>query len=68
MCPCGCFIIVIEKYQFRDEKEKGRFVSPDIKDFKRLNKAVLGQKATNAAVSNQKLHGAFLQSIALNFC
>jgi len=44
---------VIEKYQFRDEKEKGRFVSPDVKDFKRLNKAVLGQKATNAAANRQ---------------
>ena len=42
---------MIDNYQYRDEKEKGRFQQPDIKDFRRLNKAVLGQKATNAAVS-----------------
>ena len=46
-----CFIIVIDNYQYRDEREKGRFQQPDVKDFRRLNKAVLGQKATNAAVS-----------------
>ena len=46
-----CFITVIDNYQYRDEKEKGRFQQPDVKDFRRLNKAVLGQKATNAAVS-----------------
>mmetsp|Transcript_30468 Transcript_30468/g.37513 ORF Transcript_30468/g.37513 Transcript_30468/m.37513 type:complete len:240 (+) Transcript_30468:15-734(+) len=40
---------VIENYQYRDEAAKGKFSNPDIKDFKRLNKAVLREKATNAA-------------------
>jgi hypothetical protein len=44
---------VIENYQYRDEAAKGKFSSPDIKDFKRLNKAVLREKATNAAVSTK---------------
>ena len=44
---------VIDKYQYRAEGEKGRFKHPDIKDFKRLNKVVLKEGATNAAVSER---------------
>ena len=46
------FIAVIERYQYRVENEKGARIAPDIKDFKRLNKVVLKEGATNAAVSN----------------
>ena len=42
---------MIEKYQFTVEGEKGRYKHPEIKDFKKLNKVVLAEGATNAAVS-----------------
>ena len=53
LLPRGVFITVIEKYHYRDEPKK-KYTSPEPKDFKRLNKAVLGQKATNAAVSEAR--------------
>ena len=45
-------LAVIERYQYRVENEKGARIAPDIKDFKRLNKVVLKEGATNAAVSS----------------
>ena len=46
------FDLVIERYQQNvDEIPKGRRAAPEIKDFKRLNKVVLKEGATNAAVS-----------------
>ena len=39
------------KYQYRNENEKGGFKPVDTKDFRRLNKKVLKEGATNAAVS-----------------
>ena len=44
---------VIENYQYRDEREPNRFKKPDVQDFKRLNKLVLREKATNAMVSDK---------------
>ena len=47
------FDLVIERYQQNvDEIPKGRRAAPEIKDFKRLNKVVLKEGATNAAVSD----------------
>ena len=47
------FDLVIERYQQNvDEIPKGRRAAPEIKDFKRLNKVVLKEGATNAAVSH----------------
>lgn len=54
---CFC-LLVIERYQYRLENEKGARIQPDVKDFKKLNKVVLKEGATNAAVSqhpNQNL-------------
>ena len=45
---------MIEKYQYRVDDPKS-FKHPDVKDFKRLNKVVLKEGATNAAVSQPKL-------------
>jgi len=42
---------VIDKFQYRDETEKGRFKHPQVNDFTRLNKAVLKEGATNAAAN-----------------
>jgi len=42
---------VMDNYQYRVEDEKGRFKKPEVKDFRRLNKVVLKEGATNAAVS-----------------
>ena len=39
------------KYQYRKENEAGGFRKVETKDFKRLNKKVLQEGATNAAVS-----------------
>ncbi len=39
------------KYQYRDDNAKGGFKPVDAKDFKRLNKKVLQEGATNSAVS-----------------
>lgn len=41
----------MDKFQYRDETEKGRYQHPKINDFTRLNKAVLKQGATNAAAN-----------------
>ena len=44
---------MIDRYEYRAEGEKGGFKNPEIKDFKRLNKVVLKEGATNAAVSDR---------------
>ena len=51
MCEC-VYITVIEKYQYRAPEDlRSKNKVPDIKDFRRLNKVVLKEGATNAAVS-----------------
>ena len=47
------FYPVMENYQYRAPSEKGAFKQPEIKDFRRLNKVVLKEGATNAAVSRR---------------
>ena len=42
------------KYEYRKQNEAGGFRKVDTKDFKRLNKKVLQEGATNAAVSTTK--------------
>lgn len=42
---------VMDNYQYRVDDEKGRYKHPEVKDFRRLNKVVLKEGATNAAVS-----------------
>lgn len=45
---------IVDKYQYRVDNPKGAFQKPDVKDFRRLNKAVLKEGATSAA-SNRAL-------------
>ena len=47
-------VIVMWKYQYRDETAIGGYNKVDQKDFKRLNKQVLREGATNAAVSVER--------------
>ena len=42
---------VMDRYEYRAADPKGQFKAPEIKDFRRLNKVVLKEGATNAAVS-----------------
>ena len=54
--------VVIERYELNvAEIPKGRMKKPDVKDFKRLNKVVLAEGATNASVSTFSI--AFLISL-----
>ena len=41
---------VIDNYQYRVDDPKMKARNPDIKDFKRLNKVVLAEGATNSMV------------------
>lgn len=45
------FMTVIDNYQYSVDDPKMRARNPDIKDFKKLNKVVLAEGATNAMVS-----------------
>ena len=45
----------MDRYEYRGTDMKGQFKAPDIKDFKKLNKVVLAEGATNAAVSAHKI-------------
>ena len=46
-------IAVIGKFQYRVDDPKMAFKHPDSKDFKKLNKVVLKEGATNAAANRQ---------------
>ena len=56
----------MDNYQYRAEDEKGRYKQPEVKDFRRLNKVVLKEGATNAAVSSIVLESSGLTELVCN--